>query len=154
MNILCMNTTARPQLVYRYSRYTPPPCVNLSILLQPERSEARLGHRVHSRNWSEDQKLVMIIKSPSSHLLYPLTAGVVGAPQMTSQPVSFIFSVLHCPLGLCELQAYPFPDVVFQPLFSVCLAFFLLSLCLAGWFWPDLTNGTHVHTTSVCVSER
>ena len=56
------------------------------------------------------------------------------------------FSVLHCPLGLCELQAYPFPDVVFQPLFSVCLAFFLLSLCLAGWFWPDLTNGTHVHT--------
>ena len=24
--------------------------------------------------------------------------------------------VLHCPLGLCKLQACPFPDVVFPPL--------------------------------------
>ena len=30
--------------------------------------------------------------------------------------------VLHCPLGLGELQACPFPDVVFPPLpLSVCL---------------------------------
>ena len=37
---------------------------------------------------------------------------------MISQPVSSIFSpsVLHCPLALCELQAWPFPDVVFPPL--------------------------------------
>ena len=27
-----------------------------------------------------------------------------------------IFPVLHCPLGLAELQASPFPDVVFPPL--------------------------------------
>ena len=27
----------------------------------------------------------------------------------------YFFSVLHCPLGLAELQAYPFPDVVFPP---------------------------------------
>ena len=26
------------------------------------------------------------------------------------------FPVLHCPLGLGELQAHPFPDVVFPPL--------------------------------------
>ena len=26
------------------------------------------------------------------------------------------FSVFHCPLGLGELQACPFPDVVFPPL--------------------------------------
>ena len=26
------------------------------------------------------------------------------------------FPVLHCPLGLAELQACPFPDVVFPPL--------------------------------------
>ena len=43
-----------------------------------------------------------------------LTARVVGAPQMISLPVSFIFPVLHCPLGLGELQACPFPDVVFN----------------------------------------
>ena len=48
--------------------------------------------------------------------MYPLTARVVGAPQMISQPVSSIFPVLYCPLGLGELQARPFPNVVFPPL--------------------------------------
>ena len=52
----------------------------------------------------------------SSHLIYPLTTRVVGAPQTISQPVSSIFPVLHCPLGLGELQACPFPDVVYPPL--------------------------------------
>ena len=37
---------------------------------------------------------------------------------------------------------------------SVCLVFFTLSLCLARWFWPDLMNGRHDHTTAVCVSLR
>ena len=54
---------------------------------------------------------------------YPFTAGVVGAPQMTSQPLSPIsFSVLHCPLGLGELQACPVPDVVFPPFFLSALS--------------------------------
>ena len=46
----------------------------------------------------------------------PLTARVVGAPQMILQPVFSPSPVLHCPLGLAELQACPFPDVVFPPL--------------------------------------
>ena len=29
-----------------------------------------------------------------------------------------------------------------------------LSLCLGRWFWPDLMNGRHDHTTAVCVSIR
>ena len=59
---------------------------------------------------------------PSFPFTYPLTAGVVVATQMTSQPVSSIFSVLHCPLGLCGLQACPFLDVVLLLLFlSHCL---------------------------------
>ena len=29
---------------------------------------------------------------------------------------------------------------------------FPLSLSLARWFWPDLMNGRHDHTTAVCVS--
>ena len=49
----------------------------------------------------------------SSHLIYPLTARVVGAQQMISQPVSSIYPVLHCPRELAGLQACPFPDVVF-----------------------------------------
>ena len=55
-------------------------------------------------------RIIIIISS--------VTARVVGAPQMIFQPVFSIFPVLHCPLGLAELQACPFPDVVFPPLLS------------------------------------
>ena len=49
-------------------------------------------------------------------IIYPLTARVVGASQMIPQPVSSIFAVFNYPLGLGELQACPFPDVVFPTL--------------------------------------
>ena len=50
-------------------------------------------------------------------IIYPLTARVVGAPQMISQPVFSIFRCsLGCPLELAVLQACPFPHVVFPPL--------------------------------------
>ena len=32
---------------------------------------------------------------------------------------------------------------------SVCLVFLPLSLCLTGWFWPDLMKGRHDHTTAL-----
>ena len=59
------------------------------------------------------------------------------------------FSLVYCPRGVGELQACPLRDVVFPPL---CIVFFPISLCLAWWFWSDLMNGRHVHTTLVCVS--
>ena len=34
---------------------------------------------------------------------------------------------------------------------SVCPVFFPLSLCLARWFWSNLMNGRHDHTTAVYV---
>ena len=135
--------------------------------------------------------------------IYSLTAGVEGAPQVTSRPVSSIFlcslmpqrpqrlgdtwrwwryslilfipylrgslghhrwfrnqfppfpPVLHCQLGFGELQACPFPNVVFPPLpLSALSSSPFILLCLAGLFWPDLTNGRHNHTTSFCVSLR
>ena len=55
-------------------------------------------------------KVIIII------IINPLTARVAGAPQMILQPLFSIFPVLHCPLGLAELQACPFPDGVFTPL--------------------------------------
>ena len=64
------------------------------------------------------------------------------------------FFLLDCLLVPGKLQVCPFPDVVFPPHFAVCLVFFPLSLCVAGWFWPDLMNERHVHTTAVCVSLR
>ena len=53
---------------------------------------------------------------------YLSIAGVIGAPQMTLQPVLSIFSVLYRPLELCDLQACPFPDVVFPPLLLFALS--------------------------------
>ena len=61
------------------------------------------------------------------------------------------FSVLHCPLGLCELQVCSFPGVVSPPHFLSALSS-SPSHCFARWFWPYLMNMRHVHTTSVCVS--
>ena len=71
-------------------------------------------------------KIVIWYTNPSHFIFtYPLTTGVVRAPQMTLQPVSSIF--LHCRLGRGELQACP-----------ACLVFFPLSLCIARLFWQDL----------------
>ena len=64
------------------------------------------------------------------------------------------FLLLHHPLGLGELLACPFPDVVFLPLPLSALSSSPLSLCLARWFWPNLINGRHIHTTAVCVFLR
>ena len=57
------------------------------------------------------------------------------------------FSVPHCPLGLDELQAYPLPNVVFQPLFLPCLLLRFTVPCkmvlarLDEWeTWPYLFN--------------
>ena len=49
-------------------------------------------------------------------IISPLTARVVGAPQMILQPVFSIFPCSPLPSGTCRTQACPFPDVVFPPL--------------------------------------
>ena len=59
--------------------------------------------------------VIGVKRSSSLHLTHPLTLRAVGAPQMIPQLPPF-FSVLHCPLELRELQACPFPDVVFPSL--------------------------------------
>ena len=66
---------------------------------------------------------ILIKTSLLLHFAYPLTVKVVGAPQITSKPVSSIFSILHCRLWLGEPQACQPPEVVFPPLFLllVCL---------------------------------
>ena len=67
---------------------------------------------------------------------------------------NFAASFLHPSLfstALCDLaNSRPVHSLLFSS--SVCLVFFPLSLCLARWFWPDLMNGRHDHTTAVCVS--
>ena len=87
-------------------------------------------------------------------IIYPLTARVVGAPQMISQPVSSIFPSSPLPSGTWRTPGLSSPWCCLSTSSSVCLVFFPLSLCLARWFWPDLMNGRHDHTIAVCVSSR
>ena len=96
--------------------------------------------------WPTIQRIIIII--------YPLTTRVNGAPQTTLQPVFSIFPCSPLPSGICRTQGLSFPWCCLPTSSSVCLVFFLLSLCLARWFWLDLLNGRHDHTTAVCVSLR
>ena len=73
---------------------------------------------------------------------------------MISQPVFSIFPVLHCPLGLAELQACPLPDVVFQPLPLSALSSSPCHCAFARWFWPvmDSNRGQNSFSSlSLCV---
>ena len=84
-------------------------------------------------------------------IIYPLTARVFGASQMISQPDSSIFLCSALPSGTWWTPGLSIPLCCLPTSSSVCPVFFALSLCLARWFWPDLINGKHEHTTAVCV---
>ena len=83
---------------------------------------------------------------------YPSAVSVVGAPQITSQPLASSLLCLPLPSGTWRTPGLSIPLCFLPTSFSVCLLFLPLSLCLAIWFWRDLMNGRHVHTTSGCVS--
>ena len=87
-------------------------------------------------------------------IINPLTAGVVGAPQMILQPVFSIFPCSPLPSGTCRTPGLSIPWCCHPTSSFVRLVFFPLSLCLARLFWSDLMNGRHVRTTTVCVSLR
>ena len=87
-------------------------------------------------------------------IIYPLSARVVGAPQMISPPVSPIFPCSPLPPGTWRTPGLSIPWCCLPTSSSLCLVFFPLSLCLARWFWPDLMNRRHDHTTVVCISLR
>ena len=57
---------------------------------------------------SQQQRIIIIIII----IINPLTARIIGAPQMILQPVCSIFPCSPLP----SVQACPFPDVVFPPL--------------------------------------
>ena len=73
---------------------------------------------------------------------------------MIPQPVSSISLCFPLPSGTWRTPGLSIPWCCRPTSSSVCLVFFPLSLCLARWFWSDLMNGRHDHTTAVCVSLR
>ncbi len=105
-----------------------------------------LFHRVLGANKSIIIIIIIIIN--------PLTARVDGAPQMILQPVFSIFPCSPLPSGTCRTPGMSIPWCCLPTSSFVRLVFFPLSLCLARWFWPDLMNGKHDHSTAVCVFLR
>ena len=79
---------------------------------------------------------------------------VVWAPQMILQPVFSIFPCSPLPSGTCRTPGLSIPWCCLPATSFVRVVFFPLSLCLARWFWLDLMNGKHDHTTAGCVSLR
>ena len=96
--------------------------------------------------------VLFIIISIIIIIIYSLTARVVRAPQMISQPVFSVFPCSPLPSGTCRTPGLSIPWRCLPTSSSVCLVFFPLSLFLARWFWPDLMNGRRDHTSTVCVS--
>ena len=91
---------------------------------------------------SASSSLALALSPITSPLIYPLTARVVRTTQMISQQVSSIFPCSPLPSGTCQTPGLSIPCCCLPTSSSVCLA-----LCLARWFWPNLMNGRHDHTT-------
>ena len=66
--------------------------------------------------------------------IYPLAARVIGAPHMTSQPVSSTFLCSPLSSGTWRTPGLSIPDVVIAPLFSCLSCLLPLPLCLAILF--------------------
>ena len=75
----------------------------------------------------------------SSHFIYPLTARVVWAPQMISQPVSAFLLCSPLPSGTWRTPGLSIPWCCFPTSSSVCLVFFSLPLILSTtiFFYTD-----------------
>ena len=124
---------------------------NCNTSSSPYLSPNRQGHAtlVSYKKTSPDDNC----KTSPSPYVSPNRQGPWGTPDDFTNSF-YIFSVLHCSLGLGELQAWPLPDVLFPPLFF-CLPCLLPPFTMhAGWFWPELMNGRLVHTTLVYISLR
>ena len=90
-------------------------------------------HFVIQRNTQSAFIIIIIIN--------PLTAKVVGAPQIILQPVFSIFPCSPPPSGTCRTPDLSIPRCCLPTSSSACLVFFPLSFCFARWFWPDLCFG-------------
>ena len=123
----------------------------VSILVE---DKTRLLKRKVSRRGIEPGPFAHLPGTPpphliSSHLIYSLTARVVWAPQMISQPVSSFFPCSPLLSGTWRTPGLSISWCCLPNSSSVCLVFSPLSLCLARWFWPDLMDRRHDNTTAV-----
>ena len=76
----------------------------------------------------------MLAKQSLSHLIYPLTARVVGAPKMISQPVSSIFPRSPLPSGTWRTPRLSIPWCCLPTSSSVALSSFPFRCALQDGF--------------------
>ena len=90
-------------------------------------------------------------KNELSSLSYRVSLNRGGPWDATDDfRTSFLHFICLCsplPSGTWRTQGLPIPWCSLPSSFSVCLVFFPFSLCHERWFWPDLMNRKHVHTT-------
>ena len=94
-------------------------------------------HKTQKQNGSAPSHGFIII-------IYPLTARVIGAPQMISQPVFSVFPCSPLPSGTCPTPGLSIPWCCLPISFSVCLVFFPLHCALQDgfgqtWWIGDMT---------------
>ena len=105
-------------------------CLMLKTLLrgkQGKKQKHRGGSHHHSRTRRVTRAKTTFASPPSS---IPQRRGSLVAPHMTSQLVFSIFFCSPLPSGTWPVHSL----ILSFSLFSVCLVFFPLSLCLASWF--------------------
>ena len=73
-----------------------------------------------------------------------LTARVIGVSQMISQPVSSIFFCSPLPSWTWRTPSFSISWFCLPTSPCICLVFFPLSRCPAGWFRPELTGNTSI----------
>ena len=72
-------------------------------------------------------------------IINPSTVRVIGAPQMISQSLSFVFLCSPLPSRIGRTPGLSIPWCCLSTSSSVCLVFFPLSLCFVkcSFAWPD-----------------
>ena len=74
-------------------------------------------------------------------IIYPLIARIVGAPQMTSQPVSSIFPCPPLPSGTWRTPGLSIPSCCLPTYSSACLVFFPFHCALQDGFGQTWWTG-------------
>ena len=111
--------------LYRFNEVLDP--IKSSFWRQSETQSGRLWWPVRPTcGWCS-----LPVEQCTSHLIYPLTVRVFGAPQIISQPVSSIFPCSPLPFGTSWTPDLSILWCCLPTSSSVCLVFFPLPLCLA-----------------------
>ena len=99
-------------------------------------------------SWSCSGESSLSSSSSSSSSSISLPRGSLGHHKWFHNHFPPFLSVLHCPLGLGELQACPFPDVVSPPLLLSALSSPTPPPRVIGSPKPSISKRTHMGTPS------